>query len=85
MAYSISRSVPTDSLRTLATWLLAELTAIAAAVNEPAPRWVTYDELHAEPSKLRTGMTVLADGTDWNPGSGAGVYTYYGAAWHKLG
>lgn len=42
-------------------------------------------ELHEEPKKLILGMTVLADGTDWDPGSGAGVYTYYGSAWHKLG
>lgn len=42
-------------------------------------------ELHESPKKLKTGMTVLADGTDWNPGSGQGVYTYYGGAWHKLG
>jgi len=42
-------------------------------------------ELHEEPNKLILGMTVLADGTDWNPGSGAGVYSYYGGAWHKLG
>lgn len=43
------------------------------------------DELHEEPRKLISGMTVLADGTDWDPGAGQGVYTYYGGAWHKLG
>ena len=42
-------------------------------------------ELHREPTKLTSGMVVLADGTDWNPGSGAGYYGYYGSAWHKLG
>lgn len=39
----------------------------------------------AEPTRLYEGLTVIADGTDWNPGAGQGVYTYYGAAWHKLG
>lgn len=43
------------------------------------------DELHVAPNKVFTGLTVLADGTDWNPGSGQGVYTYYAGAWHKLG
>lgn len=43
-------------------------------------------ELHEEPRKPRVGQIVLADGTDWNPGgTGAGVYAYYGGAWHKLG
>lgn len=42
-------------------------------------------EFHVEPTKLRDGLTVLADGTNWNPGSGQGVYTYYAGAWHKLG
>lgn len=37
------------------------------------------------PTKLRDGMIVLADGTQWNPGSGAGYYGYYGASWRKLG
>lgn len=40
---------------------------------------------HAAPVKLVTGTIVLADGTDWNPGSGAGFYGYYGGSWHKLG
>lgn len=43
------------------------------------------NELHVEPTKRRTGMIVLADGTDWNPGAGQGVYAYYNGAWNKLG
>lgn len=46
---------------------------------------VQFDELHVEPAKPRTGLTVLADGTDWNPGGGQGVYTYYNNTWNKLG
>lgn len=42
-------------------------------------------ELHAAPMRLRDYMIVAADGTDWNPGSGQGVYVYYASAWHKLG
>lgn len=30
--------------------------------------------LYAEPSKLFAGMIVYADGSDWDPGSGEGVY-----------
>lgn len=40
--------------------------------------------LHAEPSKPRDGDLARADGTDWNPGAGAGLYQYQGVAWVKL-
>lgn len=46
---------------------------------------VELSMLYVAPVKPRDGLTVLADGTDWNPGAGIGVYTYYAAAWHKLG
>jgi len=55
-----------------------------------------FRTLHKEPGKVYEGMTVLADGTNWDPhtgghggggsgGSGQGVYTYYAGQWHKLG
>ena len=43
------------------------------------------EELHVAPAKPRTGLTVLADGTNWNPGAGQGVYTFYNNTWNKLG
>ena len=42
-------------------------------------------ETNREPSKPRTGDVRLADGTNWNPGAGAGFYGYYGGNWVKLG
>ena len=39
---------------------------------------------HVAPTKPREGMLVYADGTDWNPGSGAGYYVYYAGAWHAM-
>ena len=41
--------------------------------------------LYAAPKRPREGMLVLADGTAWDPGSGAGFYGYRGGAWHLLG
>jgi hypothetical protein len=43
--------------------------------------------LHAAPDRMRAGMLVYADGTDWNPGSGEGVYrrNAANAAWVYLG
>ena len=43
------------------------------------------EELHVAPAKPRLGMIRLADGTDWDPGSGQGVYAYYNSTWNFLG
>lgn len=40
--------------------------------------------LAAEPDKLDDGVVVYADGTNWNPGSGAGFYGREAGAWVKL-
>lgn len=65
-------------------WIWQQLQALEQGFNS-GREFLMLDERHEPPKKLKPGMTVLADGTDWNPGSGAGVYTYYGGAWHKLG
>lgn len=64
-------------------YLRQELEAIAQTI--PAPDFLQLTKLTVEPTKPRDGLTVYADGTEWDPGSGEGVYTYYGSAWHKLG
>ena len=46
---------------------------------------ILFNVLHAEPPKPREGQVVLADGSDWDPGSGAGPYMYLGSAWVFLG
>jgi hypothetical protein len=40
---------------------------------------------HAEPPKPRQGMLAYADGTDWDPGSGEGLYRHDGSAWVFIG
>lgn len=60
-----------------------ELRKIAAAFALLAAGHI--DKTNAAPVKPREGDIRLADGTHWNPGSGAGVYCYYSAAWHFLG
>ena len=61
-----------------------ELNKIAQAM-ETADPFITLDTLYAAPTKYREGTIVKADGTTWNPGSGAGVYCMRGAAWTFLG
>lgn len=67
----------------ISEYLVGELRQIAsalAAIEEGRGLPV----LHSEPARLRDGMLVVADGTDWNPGSGAGYYERRGGAWVKL-
>lgn len=64
-------------------WLERELYRIKMAIDLLAVGHL--DETNVAPTKPRTGDIRLADGTDWNPGSGAGFYGYYGGAWVKLG
>lgn len=45
------------------------------------------DEMFAAPTKPRTGDIRFADGTQWNPGSGRGIYYFdaTGGIWIQLG
>lgn len=64
-------------------WLYDELQRIGTEMVRP--EGLTFDELHVAPARPQEGMLVYADGTDWNPGSGAGLYQWRGASWHFLG
>jgi hypothetical protein len=66
----------------LPSFLENEHNVIAENLNSGT---VSLRELNVVPKRLYTGLTVLADGTNWNPGAGRGVYTYYNAIWNKLG
>ncbi len=40
--------------------------------------------VHVEPEFPRRGMIRFADGTNWNPGDGAGLYVFTGTRWAVL-
>lgn len=42
---------------------------------------VPFAVLNAAPPKLRVGMVAYADGTNWDPGSGEGLYVYKSGGW----
>lgn len=77
---------PPSNPADLPRWLREELERLADAMQSPAPaQWL--DVLYKAPDRLPVDRVpvVFADGTTWNPGSGAGVYAYYGGSWKKLG
>ena len=83
MARYTPGNVPTDTAA-IVEFLRYEFQKIAQAIDTPDER-ITLETLYAAPQKFREGTVALADGTTWNPGAGAGVYVYRGAAWHLLG
>ena len=83
MTYYSPENLPVEEAPKLVEKLVNEFRKIFEVVNSPPA--ALLEELNVAPKKPRTGLTVLADGTNWNPGTGQGVYTYYAGAWHKLG
>lgn len=79
----MKKYVPAPRTSNLEQYLDDELRQISAVTG--VQKFLQLEELHVAPTKLFTGLVVLADGTDWDPGSGQGVYAYYGSAWNKLG
>lgn len=66
-------------LRAVAGYVEEELRTLALSLVETEA--VETRTVNVEPSKPREGMIVVADGTDWDPGSGGGPYVYFGGAW----
>lgn len=80
MAY-IPRNVPQDPAQ-LPGFFMAELENISRAINAST---LKLETLYVAPPKPRDGDLALADGTSWNPGSGAGFYGYRAGSWRFLG
>lgn len=72
-----------DDPAAIPMFLYEELAYIAAQIRLLADGQI--DVTHVAPDKPRDGMLRNADGTDWNPGSGAGLYRYGGGVWNFLG
>ena len=75
---------PPNDAALLAAFFRVELDKIAQAMDTP-DAMLNLDTLYAAPTKFREGALVKADGTTWNPGSGAGVYCRRGVSWTFLG
>ncbi len=58
---------------------------LAAALVAMRVDFVQMKVTHVVPDKPRNGMLIEADGTDWDPGSGAGLYIYRSGSWVKVG
>lgn len=75
--------ITAGDLETLKQQLRQELDTIAREMSQPS-EYAALQTLYAEPKRVFDGMVVIADGTTWNPGSGAGPYARIAGAWSKM-
>lgn len=69
----------------LQSWVHRELNRISAEFKL-AQDGMDLPVRTVEPPKRRHGQLAIADGTNWNPGGGFGLYIYNAgtASWTKL-
>ena len=66
-------------------YLARELQKISDELRTNNVDGIQYKIWYTEPDKPRTAQSYYADGTQWDPGSGEGLYIYLSSsAWSKL-
>lgn len=77
----VPEEVPhSEDIAALGAYIGRELARISNSLQTGI---MQFNVLHAEPIRLREGLLVMADGVDWDPGSGGGLYVYFGGSWSK--
>lgn len=78
--------VPSSSAATtvsgLRAWVSNELIRLGNAIAKQSQE-IRLPVTHSAPDKPQIGQIVFADGTNWNPGGGRGLYLY-DSAWSKI-
>ena len=74
-----------DDTKKIEEEVAEEFRNIASHTQYPVQELIKMEVSHAAPNKVEDGMITYADGTDWNPGSGEGIYCYYNSTWNYLG
>lgn len=76
--------IPFDAPPGLRQWLLDQVRRIAGVLRAPEVNTIRFVVHNVAPARVADGDVYFADGTDWNPGSGRGLYERRAAAWVKL-
>jgi len=74
---------PPADLAQMQRFLREELAKLKAVTDAVANGFLPT--VYSPPAKPRDGMLRNADGAQWNPGSGAGLYRYGASKWNFLG
>lgn len=82
MSY-LPNNTPSGDLDAFKRFVADELMRVSRSMGEPRER-LSLKTLYAPPDKFGEGVIVKADGVQWNPGAGGGVYVRVSGAWVKL-
>ena len=78
----IAVQMQSEDGRFLQKYLQQQLQNISVALQQTTAN--VFVPISAAPSRPLAGMVVNADGTNWNPGDGSGLYAYVGGSWVPL-
>jgi len=77
---------PINDNSVLGLYLNAELQKLSGELQNLEIDSISFKVWNTEPDKPRAGQLYYADGANWNPGSGEGLYIYKsGGAWVFVG
>ena len=68
----------------VANYLVQELYKISDALKNITVDQMEFTQRTSEPDKPRNGQLYSADGDNWDPGYGAGLYYYLNGEWFPL-
>ena len=71
-----------QSLSDFRNWIAGELVRISNSFTT-SRQTLNIPVINAAPAKPQVGDVVFADGTNWNPSGGRGLY-YYDTSWIKI-
>lgn len=80
----IYQPTPIPEGASLRAWLAGQLRQIADALSTPSVSTLHLVPRAAAPARYADGDVVYADGANWDPGAGAGVYARESGVWVKL-
>ena len=71
-----------EEVESLGGYVISELKRLGNIITNQSI--FRLERTHIAPARPRVGDVRYADGTDWNPSGGEGIYFYNGTSWVKL-
>ena len=81
----VVRQPPEELSPEMRDWLIDLQQQIFDNLRILQPDQLILEKLSVSPDKPSDGEIVYGDGTNFDPGSGAGIYYYNGSSYTKLG